>query len=93
MVPEYKDTFREDIVKTYSEWLRLEGKFDDIGNILSLFNLSINLTVLPIPIITYALLLAEAYEQNPTTQSSEASNPTPPTQWPAHARRIKTGSW
>lgn len=59
---EYKDTFREDTVKTYSEWLRLEGKFDDI----------------------------EVYEQNPSTQSSEASNPTPPTQWPAHARRIKT---
>jgi hypothetical protein len=81
--------FREDTVKTYSEWLRLEGKFDDIANIISLFKLSINLIILQILNLTYALLLAEAYAENPSTQSSEASNPTPPTHWPAHARRIK----
>lgn len=36
MVAEYKDTLREDTVKTYSAWLQLEGRFDDIGNIISL---------------------------------------------------------
>ena len=34
-------------------------------------------------------MFAEAYEVDPSTQSCEASNPAPPTQWPSHAWRIK----
>jgi hypothetical protein len=72
MVPELKDTFKEDTVKAYSEWLRLEGQMEDIRNI-SLSKLSINLTVPHIPILTFALLLAEAYEENPSVQSNETA--------------------
>jgi hypothetical protein len=46
---EFKDTFRKDTVKTYREWLSVEGKLEDIGNIIFLSKLSINLTVLHIP--------------------------------------------
>jgi len=73
MFPELCDMFREDTVKAYNEWLRLEGQMEDIDNIISLSKLSINLTVPHIPILTYALLLAEAYEENPSVHSNETA--------------------
>jgi hypothetical protein len=34
LFPEFGDSSREETVQTYKEWLRVEGKLDQISNIL-----------------------------------------------------------
>jgi hypothetical protein len=34
LCPEFGDSSREETVQTYKEWLRVEGKLDQISNIL-----------------------------------------------------------
>jgi len=94
---EFKDIYRDDTIKTYKEWLRVQGQLDDICNITSFHQISTKLlSVLRKPFIVYIcdLLCAGAYD-NPGNQidvpnSSQDNNPTPPLYKPSHARRKKT---
>jgi hypothetical protein len=40
---EFKDIYREDAVKTYREWLRVQGQLDDISNITTFPKMSTKL--------------------------------------------------
>lgn len=40
---EFKDIYREDTVKTYKEWLRVQGQLDDISNITTFPKMSTKL--------------------------------------------------
>jgi hypothetical protein len=40
---EFKDIYREDTVKTYREWLRVQGQLDDISNITTFPKMSTKL--------------------------------------------------
>lgn len=89
---DFEDIFRDDTVKTYKEWLRVQGQLDDICNITSFPKISTKLlSILRKLFISYKcdLLSAGAYD-DPLLNSSQGSNPTPPLNLPSHARCKKT---
>jgi hypothetical protein len=94
---DFKDIYREDTVKTYKEWLRVQGQLDDISNITTFSKMSTKLlSILCKPFISYTcdLLSLCAYDNHRNhidlLNSSQDSNPTPLLNLRSHARREKT---
>lgn len=94
--PEFKDIFREDTIKSYKEWLRMEGRLDDISNITSFPKCQINCYQLFANVYGLYILDVGAYDNHmphqDLTNSSQDGNPTPPLQRPCHAGRQTQGN-